>query len=156
MNEIRQYELSSREGRITIFFPPLFRPFNEFLCTGSCLWYKILSQLWHEEKPLKWWDALWPVWIWYDFLKFTRICDFEKTYTVPSFTGSKLCLNPWRTQRQDKVFFPSLSSCSCSLEERCWSNCLFCSQIWSCTLPKPSKGISSTNLQFQQLFVLGN
>lgn len=143
MNKVGQYKLSSRERRITVFSPPLIPPFNKFLWTReSYLWYKILTQLWHEERACKWWDALWSLWIWCYFLKFTRIWDFEETYTVPSFTTPKLCPTPWRTQRQ--VFFPSLCAYSCSLEERC----LVCSQIKSCTLPKPSKGISSINLQF--------
>lgn len=131
MNKLSQYELSSKEGNITVISSPLSPPFNEFLWTrdtGSCLWYKTLSQLWYEEKALKWWDALGPVWSY--FLKFTRIWDFEETYTVPSFTGSKLCPIPWRTQKQDnKVLFPHLCSCSCSPEERRWNNCLVCSQI---------------------------
>lgn len=102
MNKLSQYELSSKEGNITVISSPLSPPFNEFLWTrdtGSCLWYKTLSQLWYEEKALKWWDDLGPVWSY--FLKFSRIWDFEKTYTVPSFTGSKLCPIPWRTQKQE-------------------------------------------------------
>lgn len=117
-----QYELPSREGRITVFRPPLIPPLNELLWTrgtGRCLWYKIQPQLCHEERALKWWDALRPVWIWCYFLKFTRFWDVEERYTVPSFTRSKLYPTLWRTQKKDnKVFFPSLCSCSCSLEKK--------------------------------------
>lgn len=101
MGKEAEYEISSRQGKMTVFSFPLIPPFDEFPGgTGRCLWYKILSQLWHEETALKWCDAVWPVWIWHYLLNCTRICEFDDAYTVPSFTGSKLCPTPWRTQRK--------------------------------------------------------
>lgn len=48
MGKEEEYELSSRQGNMTVFSFPLILPFDEFPRTteiGRYLWYKILSQL---------------------------------------------------------------------------------------------------------------